>query len=72
MRARIAVYMSDPLARIQTLVARGEVRISEHGYDELAADGILVSDALHGVSSAILVDSPAPGLDDTQLSESRP
>jgi hypothetical protein len=27
--------MSDTLARIQNLVAREEIRISDHGYDEL-------------------------------------
>jgi hypothetical protein len=32
------------------LVARGEIRISEHGYDELSADNISVEDILHGVA----------------------
>jgi hypothetical protein len=36
--------LSDTLERIRVLVARGEVTVSVHGYDELAADGILVRD----------------------------
>src|SRR2546423_10988454 len=34
--------MSQTLQLIQQLVARGEIRISEHGYDELSADNISV------------------------------
>ena len=48
--------MSATLEAIQRLVAAGEVRISEHGYDELANDGILVRDILEGVSSARVVE----------------
>ena len=36
--------MSQTLQLIQQLIARGEIRISEHGYDELAADNISVQD----------------------------
>ena len=48
--------MSSTLDQIQELVRQGSVRISEHGYDELAADGILAREAIEGVSSAILVE----------------
>ena len=48
--------MSQTLQLIQQLVARGEIRISEHGYDELAVDGIPVRDILHGVAKAVLVE----------------
>jgi hypothetical protein len=41
--------MSRTFERIQALVARQEIRISEHGYDELAADDILVDDIISGV-----------------------
>ena len=34
----------------------GEIRISEHGYDELSADKISVRDILHGVTEAVLVE----------------
>ena len=39
----------DTLARVQALLQAGEVRISAHGYDELAADGIFVRDVLDGM-----------------------
>ena len=48
--------MSRTLRLAQDLVDRGEVRISAHGYDELAADRILVRDILTGVREAIVVE----------------
>jgi hypothetical protein len=48
--------VSQTLEAVQRLVAAGEVRISEHGYDELANDGIAVRDILEGVSSAAVVE----------------
>ncbi len=32
--------MSETLRRIAALVVRGEVRISDHGYDEMIEDSI--------------------------------
>ncbi len=37
-------------------MATGDVRISEHGYDELADDDILVRDVLAGLADAVLVE----------------
>jgi Domain of unknown function (DUF4258) len=48
--------MSETLRHIQELIARGDVRVSDHGYDELDADGILAADALDSVASAVLVE----------------
>lgn len=48
--------MSDTLTRIQQIAGRGEVLISDHGYDELASDGILVADVLSGLTSASVVE----------------
>ena len=48
--------MSSTFDQIRELVRQGSVRISEHGYDELAADGILAREAVEGVSSALLVE----------------
>ncbi len=48
--------MSDTLRRIVDLVQAGEVLISAHRYDELAADGILAGDVLAGVPAAVLVE----------------
>jgi len=48
--------MSQTLAQVQKLVAVGKIRISDHGYDELAADGILVGEVIAGVATAIVVE----------------
>ncbi|MCI0627321.1 MAG: DUF4258 domain-containing protein [Acidobacteria bacterium] len=48
--------MSDIFRQILDLVARQEVLISDHGYDELAADGILVRDILEGVSTGTVIE----------------
>lgn len=51
--------MSETFERIRALVGRREVRVSDHGYDELAADGILVREVIAGVGKAeILEDYP--------------
>ena len=44
--------MSETFERIRALVGRREVRVSDHGYDELASDGILVREILAGVEKA--------------------
>jgi len=44
------------LNRVAKLVASDEVRISAHGYDELAEDELSVRDILEGVRSAVLVE----------------
>jgi hypothetical protein len=48
--------MSATLARLQALAARGELRVSAHGYEELAADDILAGDAIAGLPHAIVVE----------------
>jgi hypothetical protein len=48
--------VSETFEAIQRLVAAGEVRISEHGYDELANDGIAVREILDGVATALVVE----------------
>jgi hypothetical protein len=48
--------MSEILRRIQALVLGGDVRVSDHGYDELDEDGILAADALDGIASAELIE----------------
>jgi hypothetical protein len=51
-------FMSQTLQLVIALVARQEVRISDHGYDELAADGLLVTDSIAGVEHAMVGDYP--------------
>ena len=48
--------MGNTLSRVIDLIAQGQVRVSEHGYDELAADALLVSDLVGGVFDARLVE----------------
>ena len=48
--------MSRILDQIKDLVAKGKVRISDHGYDELAADAILARDVVAGAPAAETVE----------------
>ena len=48
--------LSSTLEAIRDLVAAGEIKISEHGYDELSEDGIRIRDVLAGLSSAVVVE----------------
>jgi hypothetical protein len=48
--------MSETLRRVQMLVLRGEVEVSRHGLQELAADAILLEDAVAGVRNAEAVE----------------
>jgi Domain of unknown function (DUF4258) len=48
--------MSQTLRLIIDLVARRDVLISDHGYDELADDGILITDVITGVADAVVVE----------------
>lgn len=41
---------------IRTLISEGNVRISEHGYDELAADGLLARELVEGVEAAEVIE----------------
>ena len=43
--------------QIRKLVAAAEVRISEHGYDELAADGLTVREIVAGIANAVLIEN---------------
>ena len=48
--------MIETLGQIQALVERGEIRISLHGYDELADDQISVREVVGGLKDAILLE----------------
>ena len=48
--------MSQTFQFVLDLTARQQVRISDHGYDELAEDDILVRDIVSGVRDARVVE----------------
>ena len=48
--------MSSILQAVLALVARQEVVVSDHGYDELAADNIHIYDLLTGVQDATVIE----------------
>lgn len=49
--------MDDTLARLKKLVERGKILISNHGYDELAQDGLFVRDLVTGMAGAELLEN---------------
>lgn len=51
--------MSETLRRVQTLVIRGEVLASQHGFRELAADDILLDVVVAGIEAAIVIEDYA-------------
>lgn len=43
--------------KIRHLIAQGKVRISEHGYDELADDGLSAREVVAGAENGIVVEA---------------
>jgi len=48
--------VSDTFSLVRRLVRQGEVRISDHGYDELTAHGIFARDVLATVAEGIAIE----------------
>ena len=48
--------MDSLLTQIQALVGEGKARVSEHGYDGLAAEGLTVSEVTAGLAAAELIE----------------
>ena len=48
--------MDDTLTKIMALIKNGSVRISSHGYDELASDAIRIRDIVDSIEGARLVE----------------
>ena len=48
--------MSDTFRRIVDLARRGEVKISEHGYDEISEEGLFVRDIVSNAHNGRLVE----------------
>jgi len=48
--------MSETFRQILRLIQQGDVRISDHGYDELAADDLYIRDVVNSVADAVVVE----------------
>ncbi len=48
--------MSETLNKIKFLAQVGGIRISEHGYDEMANDDLAAREVVSGISAAVLVE----------------
>ncbi|HEB30466.1 MAG TPA: DUF4258 domain-containing protein [Spirochaetes bacterium] len=48
--------MSKTFKKIINLIEKDEIRISNHGYDELAEDGLLVKEIIESVKSGKVVE----------------
>jgi hypothetical protein len=48
--------LSEFVELIRDLISAGAVRISEHGYDALADDGLTARELLAGVLEAVVVE----------------
>lgn len=48
--------MSQVFQQILELIKQGEVRISAHGYDELAEDDIFVRDVMASITNGIVLE----------------
>ena len=48
--------MNKTYERVLQLIEAGDVKISEHGYDELAAEEIIVRDIMARVTEAVVVE----------------
>ena len=48
--------MSEFVENVRALIRAGDVRISEHGYDELADDGLTAREVLDGGENGVVVE----------------
>jgi hypothetical protein len=48
--------VSKTFKKIIELINKGDIRISNHGYDELAEDGLLVKDVMIGIKDGLVVE----------------
>jgi len=48
--------LSDFIERVRDLLRARDVRISEHGYDELAEDGLTAREVLGSIQEAVVVE----------------
>lgn len=48
--------MSVTLNKIKQLAVSGDIRVSDHGYDELANDGLTAHELVSGLENGILIE----------------
>lgn len=48
--------MHNIFAQVVRLIQEGQIRISAHGYDELAKDNILVRDVVQGIHNSTVIE----------------
>ena len=48
--------MSETFQQILSLIQQGNVKISDHGYDEIAADSLYLRDVLETIADAVIVE----------------
>ena len=48
--------MSGTFHHILRLIQKGDVKVSDHGYDEIAADRLYLRDALGSIADAVVVE----------------
>ncbi len=48
--------MSNTLKKIKELVKRNEIKISDHGYNEIAEDSIFIKDIIADINNGVLVE----------------
>jgi hypothetical protein len=48
--------LSEFLKQIRALIGAGEVRVSDHGYDELAEDQLTAKEVIAGIRKAVVVE----------------
>lgn len=48
--------MNKTFIRIIELIKNNDIKVSAHGYDELAEDGILVKEILANVKNAVVIE----------------
>ena len=48
--------MSKTLENVKALIRKLEVRVSDHGYDELSSDNLLAREVIEGATEAVVVE----------------
>ncbi len=48
--------MSWLVERVHALICSGDIRISEHGYDELAEDGLTVRELIESIREMVVIE----------------